>query len=55
MNRTNVRDALIDLYLTVKIRKREDLTQLDMEEYKKEFDELQKQKGLNEYSFINYI
>lgn len=40
MKRKTIRDALIDLYLTVKIRKREDLTELDMEEYTREFQEL---------------
>ena len=40
MKRKTVRDALIDLYLTVKIRKREHLTELDMEEYTREFKEL---------------
>jgi len=40
MKRSTIRDALIDLYLTVKIRKREDLTELDMEEYTREFKEL---------------
>ena len=50
-----IREALIDLYLSVKIRKNSDLDKLSADAYRLEKAKLKKHKHLDEATLVNYI
>lgn len=50
-----IREALIDLYLSVKIRKNTDLDKLNAEAYRAEKAKLKRHKHLDEATLVNYI